>query len=387
MIHRRITLCIENYFSEFQPIIQGIYRYARGAADWEVTLTMERFKESILEWKPDGIIAHVHNQLHLDLILEQSIPTVCTTLWPTKLDCHRVVLDEQATGRAAANYLCDLGPNSIYYVPLSESEEESTWIGFREAAEKRSRTVLKLPAPFVNPCEFTLDPVSEKTREWFLRFPKPAPLFVRCDVLAMRLIESAKSLGLRVPEDVSILGAGNNDFLCQLSDPTLSSVRVSMENCGFEAAQLLNQVMDFPNQKRTTIKVPPLGVVVQRASTIEFVTSDPLFDKAMGFIRVNYAKGISIKDVVRASGISRSTLERRFREHLGVVPTDEILRLRLQKACELLTDMSKSLREVAAESGFGDTRGLNHAMEKQLNTTPQAFRELATKGKISKGES
>ncbi len=375
MSRSKVTLCFDGSSSEFQPIVRGIYKYARTHNEWEISLATSHFFDSISEWLPDGIIGHFHERSLLEMLLERKTPLISTSTRPLAVPCHRVAFDEEAIGRLGAAHLCEVGLAVVGYVSTNgKSDDDPTWVGFREVCMARGREAIHLENPFHSLHETIIEPMNDRLAHWFSRLARPMGIFVRNDVIAMQVAELAKVVGRQVPGDLSILGVGNNEFLCDLADPSLSSVKVPMETCGFEAARILDRLMASPQQPFHEIKIQPIGVVARR-STGAFLSPDPIFDQAILYIRENFAGGITIKDVVRTVGISRSTLERRFREHLGIVPTDEILRLRLQRASELLARPELSLRDVAMQSGFGDTRTLNHAMSKQFGMTAQEFRQ------------
>ena len=140
-------------------------------------------------------------------------------------------------------------------------------------------------------------------------------LFAGHDPVGFRVIETARSAGMHVPEDVAVLGAGNSELTCEMAYPPLSSVCMPARSVGYAAAELLDDMLAGGKGPRERIALPPTGVAT-RQSTDTYVVSDPELAAALRFIRENAGQRISVQDVVKAANIGRSALEKRFRRLL-----------------------------------------------------------------------
>ena len=166
---------------------------------------------------------------------------------------------------------------------------------------------------------------------------------------------------------------GNVEQLCDLACPPLSSIRVAAEAAGYEAARLLDRLLDGAPPPATPLQFPPLGVVTRRSTNVYAVNDDDLA-AALRFIRGNAFRPIGVEDVVRAACVSRSTLERRFRAVLGRSPLDEILRVRVERVRQLLLETDWPMPRVAREAGFRDGRHLAEVFHTCIGDTPTAYR-------------
>jgi LacI family transcriptional regulator len=191
--------------------------------------------------------------------------------------------------------------------------------------------------------------------------------------VGLQFLEVARANGYRVPEDFAVLGVGNMDPICELAYPQLSSIRTAAEAAGFEAARLLDRLMQGDAPPAERVEFPPLGVVTRRSTDVLAVTDDDLAT-AMRFIRDHAAETITVDDVVEAACVSRSTLERRFRATLGRSPQDEIYRVRLERARHLLAETDWPMAQVAKEAGFHDGRRMSEVFHAHTGEAPTMYR-------------
>lgn len=373
-MRRRVALLFEDHWGDSLAVMRGIIQFARQATQWEILVCTIPAMTSLRAWNPHGLIVHCPTTLSIPEWQPIEGCVVSTGRWGQDDQTSRVTMDDVAIGHMAAHHFQDYGLERLYYVESGRTHnDEATWTGMVEGGKRASIPVERLSSPWQLESRPLLEPLSQAMMDWFRNLSKPAGIFVRDDWQAVQLVEHAKQLGIRVPGDLYVLGMGNVESICDLSDPSLSSIQLPMESLGAEAARVMDALLSSASSARYERQLPPQGVAV-RWTTTRSAGPDPIFDRALRYIREHYTTGITIKDVVRNVGISRSTLERRFKEHLGIVPTDEILRLKLKKATELLTRTELPIRDVAEQCGFGDSRTLNHAMLRAFGVSSQEFR-------------
>jgi LacI family transcriptional regulator len=180
-------------------------------------------------------------------------------------------------------------------------------------------------------------------------------------------------MSLRVPENVAVLGASSNDVICRATTPALSSVDLDSERVGFEAARLLDHLLHRRKPPDGPILIPPRGVVVRESS--EWVPAhDAQVAATLRYIRDNSGGPINIKGLARVSTLSRQALDRHFKKVLKRTVSQEIKRLRLQKAKQLLEQTPMSLEAVARTSGFGDSRILCRVFRAAMSLLPSQYR-------------
>jgi LacI family transcriptional regulator len=204
-------------------------------------------------------------------------------------------------------------------------------------------------------------------------------LFACNDVWGCQLSEACRQSEVAVPEEVAILGVDNDDLLCELARPSLSSVAVPGEAIGFEAAALLDRMLRRgrgearPGTRKPPLLLPPRQVVTRRSSDI-LAVDDPYVAEALGVIRRRSGRATSVDDVVDLVPLSRRSLERRFRNCLGRGVWEEIRRVQVERAKELLAGTELPMSAVAAAAGFSESKQLSVVFRQETRMTPTAFR-------------
>jgi LacI family transcriptional regulator len=198
------------------------------------------------------------------------------------------------------------------------------------------------------------------------------------DLRGQHVLDACKRVGIAVPEEAAIIGCDNDELLCRLCDPPLSSVVPNPEQIGFEAASLLQQLMDASGRTRKSLErvrreVAPLGVVT-RQSTDVLAIADASLAAALKFIRENACAGTTVEDVLRHVPISRSMLERGFRQFLKRSPHAEIRLVQLKRVRELLSETDLPLDRVAELTGFKHPEYLSVVFKRELGETPGQYR-------------
>jgi LacI family transcriptional regulator len=179
-----------------------------------------------------------------------------------------------------------------------------------------------------------------------------------------------------VPEDVAVLGVDNDELLCSLSSPLLSSVEQGAKRLGYEAAKLLDSLIGKPASVRVRKNViDPFGVVA-RASTDVLAIEDPHLARAMMFISQHFANGISVEDVVAAGGLSRSGMEKKFRAKLRFSIGSAIRRFQLERARELILTTNLPLKEIASNLSYPSVQHMTTIVRRALGHPPARLRQM-----------
>jgi LacI family transcriptional regulator len=204
--------------------------------------------------------------------------------------------------------------------------------------------------------------------------------------MGQQFLEACQRAGVSVPEQVAVIGADNDELICSLCFPPLSSVIINDAQRGYQAAAVLDQLMVGKPAPREPVYIEPSGVV-SRASSDILAIDDELLAAALRFVRDRACDGIGVDDVVRAVPLSRSVLERRFRKGVGRTINDEIVRVRVNRAVELLSATELELKEIAQKAGFGSPSYMGAVFREKLGRTPGSYRagqHVAT-GQLSQG--
>ena len=214
----------------------------------------------------------------------------------------------------------------------------------------------------------------EAIAQWLRALPKPAAIFTCYDAHGQRVLEACRRAGIAVPEEVAVLGVDNDEILCALSPPPLSSIKLNTQRTGWQAAALLALMMGGEKGPAEPQLIPPLGVVT-RQSTEVLAVDDPPVARALHYIREHACEGIGVSDVLRHCPMARRTLEARLKTLLGRSPNEEIQRVQLNRVKELLTGTDFSLAEIAERAGFRHTEYLSVVFKRECGQPPSVYRQ------------
>lgn len=208
---------------------------------------------------------------------------------------------------------------------------------------------------------------------WLQSLPKPVGIMACNDIRAQQIINVCRTNGIAVPEDVAIIGVDNDDVLCDLCVPSLSSIEENLRKLGYEAAALLERMMNGYQPTTDIVFDEPVRLVA-RESTNVLAIDDPDVRSAMHYIRQHACEGIMVSDMLKQLSISHSTLKRRFEELLGRSPKDEISRVRLQRVKDVLTTTDLPLSRITELAGFRHVDRMCKLFKKKTGQTPGQYR-------------
>ncbi|MGA0332983.1 MAG: helix-turn-helix domain-containing protein [Kiritimatiellia bacterium] len=211
---------------------------------------------------------------------------------------------------------------------------------------------------------------------WLRELPKPVAVYCVQDLVALRIMEQCRSLEIRVPTEVSLLGTDNHRVLCRSLRPFLSSIPQLLENAGFEAAELLAEQL---NLRAAGVKPDPVSkviepgeVVVRQSSSLKAIP-DPAIAKAVNFIHDHALSGASIAEAAREGGLNRRAMERGFQRHLGVTPGQYIHEVKLDHAKRLLRETDLRMWEIA-DSCLMTQEYFANFFRRSVGMSPSAYR-------------
>ena len=187
------------------------------------------------------------------------------------------------------------------------------------------------------------------------------------------MVDGCRRIGVSVPDDVAVVGVDNDDLLCSLSDPPLSSVVPDTHRTGYEAAGILDRMMAGESLDSGLTLIAPKGIVTRQSSDV-LATADADVSAAVRFIRDHACDGIKVEDVLRVVPVSRRILESRFKKMLGHTPHEEILRMQLHRVRELLEETDLPLATIANRAGFKYVEYLSVVFKRQYGMPPSQFR-------------
>lgn len=374
---RRVAILIETSNAYGRGLLAGVHAHKHPADDW-MMLACEHARGAppladVAGWHVEGIVARIENEVTARAIKKRGLPTIDVSAARLLPQVPFVETDDREIARLAAEHLLLLGDVHLAYCGDPRFRWSENRRAFFEAEAARKGRAVKVFQPRRRLAGAGVIDDAELTA-WVVSLPKPAAIFACYDALALQLIEVCHWGGIAVPDQVAILGVDDDDLLCPLSTPPLSSITPDARGAGRLAAELLDRLF-LGKSVAVEHLVMPLGLSVRR-STDMVVTSDPLVSSAVQFIRTNAHRGIKVVDVAAALSASRRTLEQRFVKHLGRTPHDEILRVQFHLVEDLLRRTDMKLASIAARCGFKHPEYMTVAFAKRRGMPPRDFRRL-----------
>lgn len=279
-----------------------------------------------------------------------------------------IYVDDGGIGSAAADHFADLGLRQLACCGRSSDLCRRRRAGFEARAVERGCSV-----------------VAHELRDhgdvaslagWLGKLPKPVGVMAADDRLALRLLECCRIGGISVPGQVAVIGVGNDELLCSLAVPSLSSVVENAGRIGGLAAEMLAVAMAGEAAALSRrILVPPAGVEV-RGSTDASLAHDPDLREVLATIRRRACEGLTIEELAEGGPIARRTLERRFQRELGRSIHEEILRVKIDAARRLLAESDERIGVIAMRAGFADVAAFCHCFKRVTGQRPGEYRSL-----------
>jgi len=380
----KVALLIETARGYGRQFLHGIARYSRLHGPWGFYVTPSDFKQSLPQmqrWGGTGIIARIETPRIAQAILDSGLPTIALDLTHAQMTLEHplsglseVSSDSWGAGQLAAEHLMQRGFHHFAYVGIagrvwSQIREES----FCEAiaATGLSISVYKQPRA---PRNRKWDREQPILSEWLSKLPKPIGVMACNDDRGREVLEACRDAEIEVPEQIAVIGVDNDDLLCELTDPPLSSVALDAEQTGYQAAGLLDRMMKQPNCKPRRLQTKTLHVVARR-STDRFVVDDPEVSAALRFIHDHATEAIQVEDIVRGLAISRRNLEIRFHNSLGRTVHSELHRQRMERARRFLTETNLPIPKIAEHVGYGTPSYFIQTFRKEHDVTPAKYRK------------
>lgn len=380
----KVALLIETASSYGRGLLRGIARYARLYGPWAFFIEpggQEEAPPPLREWGVDGIITLLRSRRQARRILSSRLPVVDLDFTlPDAAPCG-VSNDEEGVARMAAEHLLARGLRRFAFCGWDSGDgPRSYWESARRKAfSERVRRAGFAAADYPWPEDRAWAREQRSLARWLESLPKPAGLMASNDQRARHVLEAARLAGLRVPEDLAVVGVDNDEVLCELSTPSISSVALNTDHIGFKGAAMLDRLMRGRSVPRRAVAVPPLGVIARRSTDV-LAMADRDVVAAVRFMRDNLDKPLRVADVLRVANCCRKTLETRFAAELGRTPHEELQRLRLERVKALLVQTDWPLKRIASTAGFTYVENLHAAFRREAGTTPARFRALHRAG-------
>jgi LacI family transcriptional regulator len=362
----------------------GFYRgAARYAAehDWHVVADMIYDAIIPVGWRGDGILSFVgHWEDLAKYVISAGVPVVEISSVRKDLKIPCVMEDNEAIGRFAAEHLLERNFKNFAWAPFcDDAVNEERFQGFAASVRTNGFDCARLL-----PVNARRGARLSRHLNWTLRRQRlihairslryPVGIFCYNDCVAADIVDACIEAEIRIPEQVAVLGVDNDPVICDCVQVPLSSVRHDLEGMAYEAAALLDRLINGETAPKVAQRIAPKGVVT-RKSTDVLAIENITVSAALRYIQENFFRGnLSVDDVVAHGCVPRRALERAFRQELRRTPLNEILRVRVNHAQRLLETTSLSVGDIAARSGFVNLNHFFRVFQARTGLTPRKFR-------------
>lgn len=374
-----IALLIELSNAYARGLLRGVSAYVREHEPWTVFLPeYERGHEPpgwFRRWKGNGVIARIENERIARAVTALKVPVVDVSAAREVPEVPWVETDDAAISRLAFDHLRERGFTRLAFC----GDPQFNWSNWRcdhfcRYAQEAGHEFFVHRSPSANGATVSWSREMQQLGKWVRSLPKPIGIMACYDLKARQILDACRSEGIAVPEQIAVIGVDDDELVCDLCQPRLSSIIPDAHRAGYVAAQLLNDLISGRKLEPTAHLIPPLGMRIRQSSDI-FAIEDKTVALALQFIRRHASDGITVADVASAVEMSRKALDSRFVAVLGRTPHAEIERFRIDRVKQLLLETNLPLQSVADRAGFSYVEYMSVAFKRVIGIPPGEFRE------------
>ncbi|WP_460764963.1 XylR family transcriptional regulator [Niabella terrae] len=378
----RILLLIDHSSKFSRLLLRGLVRYSKDKGPWLFYRIPSYFKslhgeEGILklarEWGADAVFAQA-DQDEVTYLKELNIPVIVQNYKKRSDHFSNLTGDYRGTGKMAAHFFIQRRyRNFAFYGNKDVVWSTERAEGYKAELEKAGGRFFYFETENLNEKQWGTD--HEKLDQWLLSLPKPIALFACDDYFALQVSDICKLNNIAIPGDIALLGVDNDDLICNISDPPISSIQLDVMKGGYEAGKLLQDLLENRRTKPYNIIVNPVRIEL-RQSTEKYNIANEYINEVVQYIEAAFTTPISIESLIRKVPLSRRNLETKFKNEMGLSLYQFILQCRVDHLAELLlTKPELSLLDLAIQSGFNDSRNLSRTFKKFKGYTPKEYQQ------------
>jgi LacI family transcriptional regulator len=379
---KKVALLIETSNAYARGLLRGIVSYVREHRPWSIYLAEHGRGDHpphwLADWRGDGIIARVETPPIAQAMRRVKVPVVDVSAARPISSLPWFETDDAAVAQLAYDHLRERGFKRFAYC----GDERFNWSNWRREHFERAVCAEGETCFVYEPSrKFATDDTRqvEDIARWIKKLPKPIGVLACYDLRGQLVLDACRRVGVPVPDQVAVLGVDNDELICELSSPPLTSIVPNTHRTGYEAAALLDAMMSGRSALGETHLIPPSGVAT-RQSTDALAIEDRNVAQAVRFIREHACRGINVQDVLKAVPQGRRLLESRFKKVLGRTPHEEITRVQLNRVKELLSETDLSLAVIAERAGFAHVEYLSVVFKKKVGVPPSRYRAVNQRG-------
>lgn len=377
-------LFITDFTEQFAyRFLRGILNYSQATEQWVVCKMPPAYKRKLgiegvvawaKEWRADVAIAQFDPEDDVTLFRKNGIVALAQDFISKFDTIPNITGDYSLTGIMAAEYFLSKGFTNFGYFGYNGvcwSDERCE--AFRNRIEKSSRGGSFYLYDRQNIDNMWYYDQSILT-DWLKELPKPIAIMACDDNQGNILLQACEFCGLHVPYDVAIIGVDNDEILCNMSNPAMSTINIDIERGGYDTAAMVDRMVKDSTFKGEDVVLKPLSVV-ERLSSSLFATQDKEVLMALRFIHANIESKIQVTDVLDNVPLSRRLLEQRFRKMTGTSIYNYISMQRIERFAQLLLSSNESISDIAAKLDEFDTKSISRRFKEIKGCTPSEFKK------------
>ncbi|MEM8734177.1 MAG: DNA-binding transcriptional regulator [Planctomycetota bacterium] len=373
-----VALFIETSNAYARGLLSGVLQYVRSHEPWSLYLPEQERgappPDWLADWNGDGIIARIESEQISEKLGRLEVPIVDVSAARHSPKVPFVETNDERIAKLATEHFLQrgfqhfafCGDPGFAWSPMRCRHFER-FVGEAGGKLERYDSISRWDT------EYSWTKEKKRLGEWIASLPQPIGIWACYDIKAQQVLEVCREQEIAVPESVAVLGVDNDELVCELSSPPLSSVIPDVRRTGYVAASLLDQMIrgiDVPAEGHF---IEPLGVATRQSTDILAIDDDDV-SRALQFIRENAWRGVSVAEVLATVPLSRRVLESRFRKQLGRTPHQEIMRLRIERVKQMLLGTELNLASIAHRCGFQNPEYMTVAFRREVGMTPSAYR-------------
>ena len=379
---RRVGLLVETSRAYGRELLRGVALFARTRTDWSLLHQEMTLDAAVPDWMMSsglsGVIARVDTHT-VQPLRELHVPVVdvrCNRKFP---DIPQVDTDNQRVAELAFQHLWDRGFRRFAFCGFQHAFYSEARLRFYRELVKAADCPLSVyesrgkPGSTLTGIEQSGMDESEPMSQWLSSLEFPTGLFVCNDIRGQQVLNVCRTLQVAVPDDIGVIEVDDDEAICLLSDPPLSSVAPDAEKVGYRAAEILGEMIAGAPAPVENEHVPPTSVI-ERLSTQVIAVEDRELARVCRFIRQHACNGINVEDVTQFTTLSRRHLERRFRSELNRTPHEEITATQVARVKQLLRETAMTLEQITPLAGYSHKERLSAVFKRETGETPGEYR-------------
>ena len=385
---RKVIVMMETSRTFGRSIIRGIVRYARSHGDWIFSRKAPFYRPStdeevnvdkVRKMDVDGLILREQQSRELtESLLDAGIPAIVSPYTEPFENVPNILTDDVAVGVMAAEHLLHRGFRHFAYCGFGQmyywSRNRGEGFAARVARDGFETHFYEYERP-ESKSRQSWDTEQDVMVDWLKALPKPVAMMACNDDRCQYVLEACMIAGIHVPEELAIIGLGNDDLICDLATPPLSSVALSAQKAGFDAAARLDKMMVGKSTPKQGIIVRPTHVVTRQSSDV-FAVKDTAVAAALHFIHQRAEKEpIQVDDVLSVVSMSRRSLYERFAKALGRSVHEEIKRVRVDRFARLLVTTDMPITQISESLGYSDIKNISRYFKQEKGVSPSQYRK------------